>query len=175
MIYTVKTIFFLGLLTGIIFCIFLLMGCTTPNSIEKNPVQVETYNITTQWSTGCRCDNTYEEFIKTGFYQKVPLWEGPRYNITGTVQNTATYDVSNLTIIINLYDEDKQFLANTSDLNRTITLQNLSAQQQKNFTVELFPNDCALYLQKDISELEVYDFFQSFRTIDFTLRYEKMK
>ena len=151
------------------------MGCTNHNEEQQNPVQVQKYNITTQWSTGCHCDDTHEEFIKTGFYQKVPLWEGPRYNISGIVQNKETYDLSQVTIIINLYDEDNQFLCNTSDLNKTITVHNLSAKQKKNFSVELFPNDCALYLQKDISELEVYDFFQSFRTIDFTFNYKKMK
>lgn len=171
---TVKTIILLSVLAGVSICILCFMGCTMPSEEQQNPVQVTTYNITTQWSTGCHCDNTYEEFIKPGFYQKVPLWEGPIYNITGTIQNKATYEISQVTIIINLYDEENQYLCNTSDLNRTITIHNLSVKQKKNFSVELFPNDCAIYLQKDISELEVYDFFQSFRTIDFKLNYKKM-
>lgn len=149
------------------------MGCTESIEEDENLAKITSYNVTTQWATGCHCDGTYKEFEKNGFYHTVAIWDNPRFNITGTVKNIASQTLSTVNITGTLYDINQTKLCTTRDLNISIEITNLTVNQSKNFTFEIVPIDCARYLKKDISEPEVYHYYHSFESIDFIVKTSK--
>ncbi|MEF8847798.1 MAG: hypothetical protein V5A68_01540 [Candidatus Thermoplasmatota archaeon] len=157
----------------ILLVITILIGCITTNKQKTKTVEIINYNVTTQWETGCRCDNTYQKFVKTGFYHKVPLWGGPKYNITATIKNSG----KNINDIIKIngifYDINNTQICSTNDLNISLSIHNISKGQSKNFSFEISPEDCALYLNKDISEPQVNNFFHKFESIEFKVKTSK--
>ena len=87
------------------FCVFIfsiLSGCNESSQNNNNSKKIEIlgYNVTTEWSTGCTCDNTYKYHIEPGFYPTGIMGYGAKYIIKGEIKNIAEEDINIININI---------------------------------------------------------------------------
>jgi hypothetical protein len=130
------------------FCVFIfsiLSGCNESlwnNNNDSNPpskVKILGYNVTTEWSTGCTCDNTYENHVETGFYHTAYLRYNANYSIKGEIKNIAEKKIDMINININFLDENGTVLFDTELLNATYKIYNLSKGDTKSFLIKVNP------------------------------------
>lgn len=133
------------------FCFFIfsiLTGCNESiqnNNNDSKKIEILSYNISTEWSTGCTCDNTYEYHIEPGFYHTVYMSLQASYFIKGEIKNIAEKKINVTNINIDFLAENGTVLFDTELLNATYKIYNLSKGETKSFLIEVNP--------------ELYDYF----------------
>ena len=126
------------------FCVFIfsmISGCNESlrNNNDSKKVEILGYNVTTEWSTGCTCDNTYKYHIEPGFYPTEQMGYGAKYIIKGEIKNIAKKDINIINININFLAKNGTVLFNTELLNSTYKIYNLSNGDNESFLIEVFP------------------------------------
>jgi hypothetical protein len=129
------------------FCVFIfsiLSGCneSLQNNNYNNTKKVEIlgYNVTTEWPTGCTCDNTYEYHIETGFYNTIYQKYNANYTIKGEIKNIAEKNIDVINININFLAKNDTVLFDAELLNATYKIYNLSKKDTKSFLIIVNPN-----------------------------------
>ena len=124
------------------FSIFVFSGCNEfiqNNDNNSKKVQILNFNITTEWSTGCTCDNTYEYHIETGFYNPIYMSTQASYFIKGELKNIWIYELDEIFINLDFFSKNGTFLFDTELLNATFKMNNLSKEEIKSFSIEVNP------------------------------------
>jgi len=127
------------------FCVFIfsvISGCNESlrnNNNDSKKVQILDYNITTEWSSGCKCDNTYEYHIKTGFHHTTNMGYGANYIIKGEIQNIAEKEIDVININVNFLAKNGTVLFDAELLNSTYKIYNLSKGDTESFLIEVRP------------------------------------
>ena len=127
------------------FCVFIvsiLSGCdesSQNNNINSKKVEILSYNITTEWSTGCTCDDTYVYHIEPGFYHTIYQRIQASYFIKGEIKNTGGTDINLTKIDINFLARNETVLFDTELLNATCKIFNLSKGETRSFLIQVNP------------------------------------
>lgn len=127
------------------FCVFIfsvLSGCNESlnnNNCDSKKFEVLFYNVTTEWSTGCTCDDTYKYHIEPGFYPTENMGYGARYIIKGEIKNIAKKDIRKINININFLAKNGTVLFDAELLNSTYVMYNLSKGRTESFLIEVWP------------------------------------
>jgi hypothetical protein len=129
-----------------IFIFSILTGCnespkTNDNTTINNQVKILDYNVTTEWETGCKCDNTYEYHIKTGFYNTIyRRYAEASYFIRGEIKNIAEKKIKAININVNFLAKNGTALFDAELLNATYQIYNLSKGDTQSFEINVKPN-----------------------------------
>ena len=111
----------------------------TNNNNDSKKVEILGYKVTTEWSTGCTCDNTYKYHIEPGFYPTEIMGYGAKYIIKGEIKNIAKKDINITNININFLAKNGTILFDAELLNSTYKIYNLSKGDTKSFSIEVNP------------------------------------
>ena len=155
----------------LLFSIFVFSGCN--ESIQNNDnnskkVEILGYNITTEWSTGCTCDNTYEYHIETGFYHPIYMSTQASYFIKGEIKNIWTYELDTIIINIDFLSKNGTVLFDTELLNATNKINNLSKEEIKSFSIEVNP-ELYNYSEDPHFYNQLRDYFQKVESLEFDI------
>lgn len=127
------------------FCVFIfsvLSGCNESllnNNSDSKKFEILFYNVTTEWSTGCKCDDTYKYHIEPGFYPTENMGYGAKYIIKGEIKNIAEKDIREINININFLAKNGTVLFDAELLNSTYVIYNLSKGCNESFLIEIWP------------------------------------
>ena len=129
------------------FCIFIfsaLSGCNespNDNTTINDKVEILDYKVTTEWETGCTCDNSYEYHIEPGFYNTVyRRYAEAYYFIRGEIKDIAEKKIEAININVNFLAKNGTVLFDAKVLNATYWIYNLSKGETKSFLIEVKPN-----------------------------------
>jgi len=155
------------------FCIFIfsiLSGCNGPpktndNNTINNQVEILEYNVTTEWETGCKCDNTYEYHIEPGFYNTVyRRYAEAYYFIRGEIKNIAEKKIEAININVNFLAKNGTVLFDAKLLNATYLIYNLSKGETKSFEIKVKPNllsyDDPDFYNKILEKFQIVESFE---------------
>lgn len=151
----------------------ILLGLNSSNDkiiIEEKKVEILNISVSTQWSTGCKCDDTYQEHIKPGFYHTVDIGSGAYYKIKGEITNNIEEKIDKITINAKFYDKNGTELFDAIQLNSSVIIYNLTKGEFKKFSLNLRPEQY-YYLHKDENLIEVYNKFYSVETYELDIFY----
>lgn len=153
------------------FSIFVYSGCN--ESIQNNDnnskkVEILSYNITTEWSTGCTCDNTYEYHIETGFYHTIYMSTQASYFIRGEIKNIGAYELNTILINLDFLSKNSTVLFDTELLNATYKINNLSKEETKSFSIEVNPELYNYYEDPHFYE-QLREYFQEVDSLEFDI------
>ncbi len=157
----------------------ILVGVNSNNdkiTIEEKKVEIINYKVITKWFTGCKCDNTYEEHVKPGFYYTGYIGDGAYYNLTGEILNNVGKKIDNIIINAKFYDKNNTELFDTIQLNSSVIISNLSKGESEKFSMDIRPVDY-YYLHKDENPHEnekveeLYNIFYSVKTFEFDVSF----
>lgn len=131
----------------IFFCVFVfsvLSGCneshkTNGDLIISDKVKIIDYEVTTEWATGCKCDNTWQEHEESGFFHTTQLGYGANYTIKGEIKNIAKKKIEAININVNFLAKNGTVLFDTELLNATYWIYNLSKGDTKSFLIKVKP------------------------------------
>jgi len=131
----------------VFFCVLIssvLSGCiespdTNGNITTIDKVKILSYDVTTEWSSGCKCDNTWEEHVEPGFYHTTYLGYGATYIIRGKIINIAEKKMEAININVNFLAKNGTVLFDAELLNATYWIYNLSKGDNKSFLIEVKP------------------------------------
>ena len=131
----------------VFFCVLIssvLSGCiespdTNGNITTLDKVKILSYNVTTEWSSGCKCDNTWKEHIEPGFYHTTYLGYGATYIIKGEMKNIAEKKIEEVNINVNFLAKNSTILFDAELLNATYSIYNLSKGGIEPFLIEVKP------------------------------------
>ena len=112
---------------------------TTSPLLIFEDVEISDYQISTSWITGC-CGE-FEYNIKSGFYHKLPVWSNASYQIGGKIKNTCEENLALIRINISFYNAEGSELFDLNNLNKSITITNLSPKLSEAFSVDLYVSD----------------------------------
>lgn len=158
----------------IFFCVFIfsiLSGCNESsqnNNNDSKKVEILGYNITTEWSTGCTCDNTYEYHIEPGFYHTVYMSLQASYFIKGEIKNIAEKEINVTNININFLAKNGTFLFDTELLNATYKIYNLSKGETKSFLIEVNPEQYNYFYDPHFYN-QLREYFQIVESLEFDI------
>ena len=121
-----------------------LSGCietpdTNGNITTPDKVKILNYHVTTEWSSGCKCDNTWEDHVESGFYHTKFLGYGATYIIKGEIKNIAEKKIDEVNINVNFLAKNGTVLFDTELLNATCSIYNLSKGGIESFLIEVKP------------------------------------
>lgn len=153
------------------FSIFVFSGCN--ESIQNNDnnskkVEILSYNITTEWSTGCTCDNTYEYHIEPGFYHPIYMSTQASYFIKGEIKNIWAYELDTIIINIDFLSKNRTVLFDTELLNATYKINNLSKEENKSFSIEVNPELYNYYEDPQFYN-QLREYFQKVESLEFDI------
>jgi len=129
-----------------IFIFIILSGCNkspkiNDNTTINNQVKILDYNVTTEWETGCKCDNTYEYHIEPDFYNTVyRRYAEASYFIRGEIKNIAEKKIEAININVNFLAKNGTVLFDAELLNATYWIYNLSKKETRSFEIMVKPN-----------------------------------
>lgn len=124
-----------------LFIFSMISGCneSLKNNNDSKKVEILGYNVTTEWSTGCTCDNTYKYHIEPGFYPTEVMGYGAKYIIKGEIKNIDEKKINIINININFLAKNGTVLFDAELLNSTYKIYNLSNGDIENFSIEVYP------------------------------------
>jgi|GEM_PF-3804721 len=152
-------------------CIFsILSGCneSIQNNNDSKKVEILSYNITTEWSTGCTCDNTYEYHIEPGFYHTVYMSLQASYFIKGEIKNIAEKEINVTNININFLAKNGTVLFDTKLLNATYKIYNLSKGETKSFLIQVNPEQYDYFYNPNFYN-QLREYFQTVESLEFNI------
>lgn len=155
------------------FCIFIfsiLSGCneSIQNNNDSKKIEILSYNITTEWSTGCTCDNTYEYHIEPGFYHTVYMSLQASYFIKGEIKNIAEKKINVTNININFLAKNSTVLFDTKLLNATYKIYNLSKGETKSFLIQVNPEQYDYFNNPNFYN-QLREYFQIVESLEFDI------
>jgi hypothetical protein len=156
------------------FCIFIFIIFSGCNELYKNAnnnskkVEILSYNITTEWSTGCTCDDTYEYHIETGFYHTIYMSTQASYFIKGEIKNIGKNKINSTYINLDFLSKNGTILFDTEILNATYTIYNLSKEEIKSFLIEVKPELYNYYEDPNFYN-QLREYFQKVESLEFDI------
>lgn len=158
------------------FCVFIISifsGCNESSQNNYNnskKVDILSYNITTEWSTGCTCDNTYVYNIEPGFYHTIYQRIQASYFIRGEIKNAGGTDINLTNINIDFLARNETVLFDTELLNATCKILNLSKGENRSFLIQVNPEQYDYFKDPKFYN-KLREYFQMVDNIEFDISF----
>lgn len=139
---------------------------STNDSLIDKKVEVLGYNVTTKWTSGCKCDNTFKSITKLGFEHTEHIGRGATYNIEGEILNIADKELAIININLLFINNNHTILFDSNLLNASYQILNLSQGESETFLIVVKPEQYYYYddpdywreLREDFLKVESLEF-----------------